>query len=231
MSSLITVSIGAFQIPFWDPREWLNTDLRSDRFSGLTLVLFISFTTFYVYRVITFGLGVKKLWHMHEFFSELLEIPEVCLVSPQLCLRQLTYSVFQNDIQTIPWNSLVSRLSVLRSTHPCALSSSSHRATSESTKPTLDAHDVANRIMREENYLVSLFNQELLDLSTPLPDFVRTWAPRFSNRFGGQGTLTRTLEWNLKYCLMGFLFGKDGQVRRCFLGQVGQRNRVELVEA
>lgn len=89
--------------------------------------------------------------------------------------------------------------------------------------------------MREENYLVSLFNQELLDLSTPVPDVVRNWAPRFTKWIGGNGTstlaLTRTLEWNLKYCLMGFLFGSDGQVRKCFLGQAGKRNRVELVEA
>lgn len=50
---------------------------RSDRFSGLTLILFLSFTSFYLWRVVSFGLGVRKLWEMHEFFGELLEVPEV----------------------------------------------------------------------------------------------------------------------------------------------------------
>jgi autophagy-related protein 9 len=40
--------------------------------------------------------------------------------------------------------------------------------------------------------------------------------------------LTRTLEWNLSFCLVGFLFGTDGQVRRAF---VSERNKTDLTEA
>lgn len=127
----------------------------------------------------------------------------------------------QNDIQTIPWHALVSSLSTLRASHPSALSSSSHPS-----PPRLDAHDVANRIMREENYLIALFNKDVLDLSIPVPEAVLRWAPRLAGT--GAGMLTRTLEWNLSFCLTGFLFGRDGQVRRAF---VSERNRKELVEA
>ena len=64
----------------------------------------------------------------------------------------------QSDIQTIPWHAIVSRLSALRATHPSALAS---RAGAHAGIPIerLDAHDVANRIMREENYLIALFNK------------------------------------------------------------------------
>lgn len=34
---------------------------------------------FYFWRVVRFGLGVKELWEMHEFFEELLDVQEVSL--------------------------------------------------------------------------------------------------------------------------------------------------------
>lgn len=87
----------------------------------------------------------------------------------------------------------------------------------------LDAHDIANRIMREENYLVALFNKDILDLRVPFPPALeRILGPKL---VGGQ--LTRALEWNLRFCLLRFFFGKDGQVRRAF---VSDRNRAELIE-
>lgn len=88
----------------------------------------------------------------------------------------------------------------------------------------LDAHDVANRIMRQENYLISLFNKELLDLRAPLPGpFSRFVAPE-----EGKGrTLTRALEWNLRFCLMEYLFDPNGKVRKVFLKS---KNRAVLIE-
>ena len=50
---------------------------RLHSFSGLTFILFVSFTSFYLWRVVRFGMGVRKLWEMHEFFGELLDVPEV----------------------------------------------------------------------------------------------------------------------------------------------------------
>jgi autophagy-related protein 9 len=138
----------------------------------------------------------------------------------------------QSDIQTIPWHAIVSRLSALRATHPSALAS---RAGAHAGIPIerLDAHDVANRIMREENYLIALFNKDLLDISLPVPRFLQGPVGRLlgkgarKKRFG-KSMLTQTLEWNLGFCLLGFLFGRDGQVRRAFLTE---RNKKELVEA
>lgn len=82
--------------------------------------------------------------------------------------------------------------------------------------------------MREENYLIALFNKDVLDLAIPIPSTLRRWAPRLSARLGEQRALTKTLEWNLSFCLLGFLFGPTGQVRRAFLTET---NRGELTEA
>jgi len=46
-------------------------------FSGMTLLVALIFGAFYFSRVIKFGLMVRKLWEMHEFYTQLLEIPEV----------------------------------------------------------------------------------------------------------------------------------------------------------
>lgn len=80
--------------------------------------------------------------------------------------------------------------------------------------------------MRQENYLISLFNKELLDLRVPLPAgierIVGSGAPAGKGR-----TLTRALEWNLRFCLMEFLFDQRGRVRKVFLKS---KNRAALIE-
>lgn len=84
----------------------------------------------------------------------------------------------------------------------------------------LDAHDIANRIMRQENFLIALFNKELLDLRVPLP---HGWP----TEVGKGRTLTRALEWNLQFCLMEYLFDRRGRVRKVFLKS---KNRAALID-
>jgi len=79
--------------------------------------------------------------------------------------------------------------------------------------------------MRQENYLIALFNKELLDLRVPLP-------PALDRLAGGAGegkgkVLTKALEWNLRFCLMEFLFDPQGRVRKVFLKW---KNRAALID-
>lgn len=69
--------------------------------------------------------------------------------------------------------------------------------------------------MRKENYMIAMFNKELLNLSPPLP-FLH-----------GRTVLTRILEWSLGFCILGFVFDERGQVRKRFLKDV---RRPELVD-
>ncbi len=91
----------------------------------------------------------------------------------------------------------------------------------------LDAHDIANRIMRQENYLIALFNKELLDLRIPVPSSVQPYLGEHIGEKSKKGqVLTRVLEWSLRFCLMSYLFDEGGRVRKMFLRE---KNRDVLV--
>jgi len=86
--------------------------------------------------------------------------------------------------------------------------------------------------MRQENYLIALFNKELLDLRVPLPPALDRLAGGAGRRLGldGEGKgkmLTKALEWNLRFYLMEFLFDPQGRVRKVFLKG---KNRAALID-
>lgn len=79
--------------------------------------------------------------------------------------------------------------------------------------------------MRKENYLIALFNKDLLDLRVPLPPKLKQL---FRASDDGKGRmLTRVLEWNLRFCLMEYLFDPQGRVRKVFLKN---KNRAVLIQ-
>ncbi|EIW60231.1 APG9-domain-containing protein [Trametes versicolor FP-101664 SS1] len=174
------------------------------RFSGFTLLFFVLFTAFFVWQLVSYVLNMLRLVDMYRFYTHLLHIPD-------------------EDIQTISWPEVVRRIGAIRESNPLT-AISSNAATHQSVTAKLDAHDIANRIMRQENYLIALFNKELLDLRVPLPDALA----RFRAGEEGKGRLlTRALEWNLRFCLMEYLFDESGRVRKVFLKS---KNRAVLIE-
>jgi autophagy-related protein 9 len=106
-----------------------------------------------------------------------------------------------------------------------------------------------SRILRQENYLIALFNKDLLDLRVrlPVPHQLDHLIPAsllappthgsLPSTHGGLGerkylsfgknTLSKALEWNLRFCLMGYLFDRRGQVRKEF---VRERRRKDLID-
>lgn len=115
------------------------------------------------------------------------------------------------------------RIGAIREDNPLTALSSTGAGQSVTAK--LDAHDIANRIMRQENYLIALFNKELLDLRVPLPPILKRFI--VSPEDGKGRVLTRALEWNLRFCLMEYLFDESGKVRKVFLKS---KNRTVLIE-
>ncbi|THH01658.1 hypothetical protein EW026_g1076 [Hermanssonia centrifuga] len=176
------------------------------RFSGLTLLFFVLFTTFFAWQLVSYVMSIARLVDMYHFYTYLLRIPDA-------------------DIQTISWPEVVRRIGAIREDNPLtALSSKSPSHQDHTATAKLDAHDIANRIMRQENYLIALFNKELLDLRIPLPEALG----RFIGHEEGKGRmLTRALEWNLRFCLMEYLFDASGRVRKVFLKS---KNRAILID-
>ncbi|CAK5277584.1 unnamed protein product [Mycena citricolor] len=172
------------------------------RFSGFTFIFFALFIAFYVWQIVSFVFAVLRLVDMYHFYTHLLKIPDA-------------------DIQTISWPEVVRRIGAIREDNPMTALSSNKANDTGTAK--LDAHDIANRILRQENYLIALFNKDVLDLRVPLPPALKRFAAQ-----DGRGTLlTRAMEWNLRFCLMEYLFDQHGKVRKVFLKS---KNRPVLIE-
>ncbi|KMU76254.1 LOW QUALITY PROTEIN: Atg9p [Coccidioides immitis RMSCC 3703] len=153
------------------------------------------FTVFWFGKVFQYIIDFRRLRHMHDFYLYLLDVPD-------------------SDIQTISWQEVVGRLMALRDANPATAGtvSTKHRKyIGSQSKQRMDAHDIANRLMRKENYLIALFNKEILDLTLPIP-FLRN-----------RQLFSRTLEWNLNLCILDYVFNEQGQLRPLFLKATHRR--------
>lgn len=163
--------------------------------STSTSLLLWLFTFFWIVKVFQYLLDIRQLRHMHDFYLYLLGIPD-------------------SDIQTISWQEIVSRLMALRDANPVTaddIGAKQRRFMGSQSKQRMDAHDIANRLMRKENYLIALFNKDILDLTLPIP-FLRN-----------RQLFSKTLEWNLSLCILDFVFNEQGHVRPLFLRDTHRR--------
>src|SRR5438552_15219528 len=99
----------------------------------------------------------------------------------------------------------------LRDANPNTANSSSTRLNGLFSKQRMDAHDIANRIMRKDNYFIAMINRDVLDLTIPVP--ILRNRPLF----------TRTLEWNINLCIMKYVFDEQGQMRNAFIRNTHRR--------
>lgn len=65
----------------------------------------------------------------------------------------------------------------------------------------LDALVIANRIMRKENFLIALWNRNMLDLTVPLLP---------------GSYFCKSLEWSLYFCVLNYMFNHKYQIRPAF---------------
>ncbi|KAL4774221.1 autophagy-related protein 9 [Aspergillus nidulans var. acristatus] len=139
---------------------------------------------FWIGKVFQLILDVRRLKNMHDFYHYLLGVSDA-------------------EIQTISWQEVVSRLMTLRDANPAtagAVSAYNRRLLGSQSKQRMDAHDIANRLMRKENYLIALINKDILDLTLPIP-FLRN-----------RQLFSRILEWNINLCIMDYVFNEQGQL-------------------
>lgn len=151
--------------------------------------------TFYVvWRSIHWALDIPRLLHIRDFYIYLLEIPE-------------------EDMQTVSWQDVVSKITTLRDQNfktATNMTPAQRRFFSKQlgpdvasqSKERLDAHDIANRLMRKQNFIIALINKDILNLAIPLP---------FLNR---RQLLTKSLEWTVHFGVLDLIFNEDGQVQQ-----------------
>ncbi|KAG0341864.1 autophagy protein atg9 [Podila horticola] len=163
------------------------------KLSSATVIVLLLFATFWIGQLTRFIYDIPELSDMCNFYTYLLQIPD-------------------EDIQTVSWHEVVNRIIMIRDNNPNTSTAATIQTTSTQR---LNAHDIANRIMRKENFMIAMFNKELIDLSVPLPMMKH------------RTILTRILEWSLSFCILGYVFDDRGQVRKRFLKDT---RRAELAE-
>lgn len=159
------------------------------KISGMSNVVIWLFALYVIWRIYQLLIDIPRLMRIHDFFLHLLEVPD-------------------SDMQTVSWQDIVARIMALRDANPITvekLSPANRRYLGSQSKERLDAHDIANRLMRRENYLIALFNKDILDLTLPIP-FLQ-----------GRQLFSRTMLWNLDWCIMDLIFNDYGQVRQLVL--------------
>lgn len=142
---------------------------------------------------------IGRLRRMRDFYTHVLEINE-------------------EDMQTVSWLRVVEGLVKVQNANIATA------ANAPRTKRYLDynrpqqrvtAETVANRLMRQENYYVAMFNKDIFDFTLPIPFL------------GNRLFYTRSLEWCIDFCLTNFIFDEQGTPRPFALDV---RNRKALVD-
>ncbi|KAH6643963.1 autophagy protein Apg9-domain-containing protein [Boeremia exigua] len=172
----------------------------TSRIHGFWIFALWVFSSYWIYSFYTMITDVPRLRAMHDFYHHLLDIPD-------------------RDIQTVEWQQVVSRVMALRDlnlTTASNLSPETRKLLDSKSRQRLDAIDIASRLMRRENYLIALFNKEVLDVTVPIPFL------------GNRYIFSETTRWHVELAILEFVFsGKNGQFNTEFLKE---RNRRELVK-
>lgn len=194
-TTFLTSCIEYKKIPSSKTMSQILVPQCTKQISGLTNLLIWLFAFLWICKGFQYALDVPRLHNMHNFYHYLLEIPDT-------------------EIQTVSWQEVVRKLMLLRDSNPATaagVSKHHRRFIGTQSKQRMDAHDIANRLMRRDNYLIALVNKDILDLTLPVPFF--------KNR----QLFSKTLEWNLSLCILDFVFNEQGQVRQFFLKDAHRR--------
>ncbi|KAI6748428.1 hypothetical protein HG530_015464 [Fusarium avenaceum] len=159
------------------------------KMSGIWNLAIWFYTFFFIWKCVQYFVEIRRLIYIKDFYIHLLDIPE-------------------QDMQTVSWQDIVARIMALREQNPKTATNITPKLRQfigSQSKERLDAHDIANRLMRKENYLIAMINKDVLNLSLPVP-FLR-----------GRQLFSKTMEWYLHYCILDMAFNELGQVQQDFL--------------
>ena len=167
---------------------------------GIWIFALWVFASYWIYSFYTMVTDIPRLKALQDFYEHLLDIPD-------------------RDIQTVEWQHVIARIMALRDLNLATasnLSPETRKLLDSKSRQRLDAIDIASRLMRRENYLIALFNKEVLDVTVPIPFL------------GNRYIFSETTRWHVELAILEFVFsGKNGQFNPEFLKE---RNRRELVK-
>ena len=96
-----------------------------------------TFGVYWFWSLISFFRSLKQNWEIHVFVRDHLKIKT-------------------KELQTMKWSRVVEKVIELHQTGQIRIN-----------RNVLTAHDIASHIMRKENYMIALFNRNVLNLAVP----------------------------------------------------------------
>ena len=138
--------------------------------------------------LIVSSIGIFWILNIIQFIAEIPELNKI--------RKFYTYDLQITDIQGVEWSEIVNKMQ-------------NHRADLK-----LDELSIASRIMRTDNYLIAIFDNDILGL---------------------QLFYTKSIEWALKFCFWNYIF-IDGRIRDTVLydfnkARVQLRMRIDILGA
>ena len=162
------------------------------------------FVIWWLFRLASLVRSTRRLFKMHDFYLHVLGIND-------------------QDIQTVSWVRVVDGLVKVRNANVATANHSlpvkkylTEQARYEQPQQRLTAEGIANRLMRQDNYYVAMYNKDLLDFTLPVPFL------------GSRHFYSKSLEWAIDFCLTNFIFDEQGSIRPFCLDV---KNRAVLVDA
>ncbi|KAI5257563.1 APG9-domain-containing protein [Aureobasidium subglaciale] len=143
-------------------------------------------------------LWIFCFWWIATLCKYIAEIPSLRRVE---MFYQHLLGIPDTDIQAVSWERVVQSLMKLRDLNPetAATTPKYLKAAGKQLKQRMDAHDIANRLMRRDNYSIALFNKEIIDLTLSVPIL------------GNRQYYSKSLEDCINFCFSGFIFDEQGQ--------------------
>ena len=170
---------------------------------GIWWLALCSFIVWWLWSVLKLAGRFPRLQAMHDFYHHLLEIPD-------------------RDIQSVQWQNVVGRIMALRDanlTTASNLTPDVRKLLDSRSRQRLDAVDIASRLMRRDNYLIALFNKEVLDVSIPIPFL------------GNRSIFSDTTRFHVNLAIMDLVFsGPNGSFNQDFLRERNRRNLVATLK-
>jgi len=120
------------------------------------------------------------LFKFAQFFLEIKEFWEI----KQFYNKEL--QIKEDEIETVEWREIVKKL--VKIPRLCIF------------KEEMTPLDIANRIMRKDNYLIAIINKDILNLKFP--------------GFKKRNFVTKTIEWGISYTIFTYLFDYNNIINK-----------------
>lgn len=170
--------------------------------SWLKNALLFFFVIYWLARLARYISDTRKLFRMHDFYLHVLGISD-------------------QDIQTVSWVHVVDGLVKVQNANIATANPHPKvRNYLQYSKPQqrMNAESVANRLMRQDNYYVALYNKDILDFTLPIP-FV-----------GNRQFYSKSLEWCIDFCFTNLIFDEQGSIRPFCLDVKNRKNLVQNLQ-